>query len=260
MEYLIVGTLAGILTAFATVKVKALTVPAALEAFVIILCACLFGGWFGLSFLLAAYLTVAVVDHCLADRTKAITGSMNKKSGPRDFIQVAANGLAATVCIVLYAFTSQRAFLVGFTVALTEALADSIASDVGVLSHKDPVSICRFRRIPKGLSGGVSLLGSAASAAATVLCAVLYFLFFRNLREAAIVVLMGNLGCVLDSVLGDLLQEKFSCPQCGCLTEKCRHCDSPTIHIAGIRHLDNCLVNLISNALCATAAVLLLLW
>lgn len=260
MQYWIVGTLAGVLTAFATVKVRALTVAAAAEAFVIILCSCLFGGWFGLVFLLAAYFTIAAVDHILGERTKSVFARVNKKSGPRDFMQVAANGLPATVSVVLYALTDQRAFLVGFAVALTEALADSIASDVGVLSKREPVSICRFRRIPKGLSGGISLLGTLSSVAATVLCALLYFLFFRNVEESLMVLACGNLGCLIDSVVGDLLQEKFICTQCGCLTEKRQHCGRATRHISGIPHLDNCLVNLVSNTLCACAAVMLMIW
>lgn len=256
MQYWIVGTVAAVLTAFATVKAHALTPAAALEAVVIILCACVCGGWFGLVFLLAAYLTIAVVDRIFKGRTKAIFSSINKKSGSRDFVQVAANGLPATVCILLYALTAERAFLIGFTVALTEALADSIASDVGVLSQKDPVSICRFRPVPKGLSGGVSLLGTASSAAATVLCAGLHFAFFRSWSEALAVVVFGNLGCLIDSILGDLAQEKFRCDRCGCLTEKRTHCDAPTVHAAGIPGLDNCMVNLISNALAAATAVL----
>lgn len=260
MQYFIVGALAAVVTAWATVKARALTLAASLEAVVIIVCATVFGGWFGLVFLLTAYLTIAVVDRIFKDRTKSIFHQINKKSGPRDFMQVAANGLPATICILLYGLTDNRAFLVGFTVALTEALADSLSSDVGVLSKKEPVSICRFRRIPKGLSGGVSLLGSMACLLGTVFCALVYYLFFRDPSEALVVALCANFGCLADSVLGDLLQEKFRCTQCGCLTEKHTHCDSPTVHASGIPHLDNCMVNLVSNLLAAAAAVLLFIW
>ena len=260
MQYWIVGSVAAVLTAFATVKAKALTLGAALEAVVIILCSCLFGGWFGLVFLLAAYVTIAVVDRLLKKKSAPIFGGINKKSGPRDLMQVAANGLPATISIILYAITDHKAFLIGFTVALTEALADSIASDVGVLSKKDPVSICRFRPVPKGLSGGVSPLGTAASAAATVFCGVVYWLFFRDVWGTLAVVLLGNVGCLIDSIVGDLLQEKFSCPCCGRMTEKRTHCDTPTVHVSGIRRLDNCMVNLLSNTLSACLAVLLFIW
>jgi len=259
MQYLIVGALAGALTALITVKARALTVAAALEAVVIIVCSCFFGGWFGLVFLLLAYMTIAVVDHFLKGRTENIFGGMNKKSGPRDFIQVAANGLPATVCIVLYGVFEHRAFIVGFSVALAEALADSIASDVGVLSKKDPVSICRLRPVPRGLSGGVSLLGTLSSFASTVFMTLIYFAFFRNVGEALAVLVFANLGCLIDSVIGDLFQEKLSCKACGCLTEKKSHCNTPTVHASGIKNLDNCSVNIISNVLCSAAAVLVLM-
>lgn len=260
MEHLIVGILAGVLTAFLTVKMHALTVAAAIEAVIIIVCSCVFGGWFGLIFLLSAYFTIALIDRFFKKRTQLIFGNMNKKSGPRDFMQVAANGIPATVCVVLYGITCHKAFLIGFTVALTEALADSIASDVGVLSKKDPVSICRFKTVPRGLSGGVSLLGSLSSAAAALFCAVLYLLFFKDVGEALIVFVFGNIGCLIDSVLGDLLQEKFSCPKCGCITEKPQHCGVDTKHAFGIYRFDNCLVNLVSNTLSALLAVLIMIW
>jgi uncharacterized membrane protein len=122
------------------------------------------------------------------------------------------------------------------------------------------VSICRFRQVPRGLSGGISLLGSAVSAFAAALCALAYFLVFRHFAGALSVFLLANAGCLLDSILGDLLQEKFSCPRCGSLTEKRTHCDVATVHASGIPHLDNCFVNLISNAFAAVVAVLLLIW
>ena len=45
MQYFIVGILAAAVTAWATVKARALTLAASLEAAVIIVCATVFGGW-----------------------------------------------------------------------------------------------------------------------------------------------------------------------------------------------------------------------
>lgn len=257
MLYFIVGSLAAAATAYATIKLQSLTVDGALAAALLILCSCVFGGWFGLVFFLCAYTAIALVDHILKKPTEQGT---RKKHSPRNWTQVAANGSPAAVCILLYGITGKWAFLIGFTVALTEALADSTSSDVGIFSKKDPISICRFRRIPRGLSGGISLLGTLSSFGSTLFCGLLYFLFFRDFFGAAMVVLFGNLGCLIDSILGDLLQEKFQCPKCGRLTEKHMHCDIPTRHTAGIPGLNNSLVNLISNTLSAAAAVLALIW
>ena len=260
MIYFFVGLAAAAATAVITVKKEALTVPAALEAQLLILASCWFGKWFGLTYLLVAYFSIALIDRVLKKKTTDIFSQINKKHGARDHIQVAANGLAAFVCILCYRFTDHRAFLIGFAVAIAQALADSVSSDVGVLSKGEPVSICRFKPVPRGLSGGVSLLGTLAGLGACIFCALIYFLFLWDGFGAFCIVAFAFIGCLLDSIVGDLLQEKFQCPVCGSLTEKTVHCHTPTTHVSGIRHLDNCMVNLVCNCLSALLAVLFLIF
>lgn len=260
MIYFVVGLIAAVATAVLTVKKEALTVPAALAAQLLILASCWFGKWFGLTYLLISYFSIALVDRLLKHKTADIFAGINKKHGPRDHIQVIANGLAAFVCILLYRITDHRAFFIGFAVAIAQALADSFSSDVGVLSKGAPISICRFKPVPRGLSGGISLLGTLAGLSASVFCGLIYFLFFFDISGALYIVAFAFLGCLIDSVIGDLLQEKFQCPACHCLTEKSTHCDTPTTHVSGIRHLDNCAVNLITNCVSTLLAVLFLLF
>lgn len=259
MEYTIVGSLAAIFTAILTVKKRALTFSAAIEAMVLIIFSCLCGKWFGLVFLLCMYFTVAIVDRVLKNKTSSIFDKMNKKHGARDHIQVAVNGVSALICIILFGITKLQIFAIGYAVALTESFADSIASDVGVMSKSDPISICRFQKVPRGLSGGISLLGTTASLIATIFGAVLYYAFFNNAFEAFCVLAFSFLGCIIDSILGDVLQEKFICLKCNMLTEKPEHCGEKTIYKAGIKGLDNCLVNLLSNIV-STLLCLLILW
>ena len=255
MEYVLVGGIAAVFTAVLTVKKKALTLWGAVEAAVLIMAASIFGKWFGLTFLLAAYYMIAGIDKLVKPKTEGIVRGMNQKDGPRDHIQVLSNGLPALICIVIFGFTDNRAWLVGYGVALTEAFADSVASDVGVLSRSEPVSICRFKPVPRGLSGGVSLWGTGAGFLGTLLCGGLYWLFYRDIAEMATVVGFGFLGCMIDSILGDLLQEKRKCPCCGKVTEKKVHCHTETLHLSGWRWLDNCRVNLISNFIATALAV-----
>lgn len=259
MTYGIVGFIAAVLTAIITVKKNALTVPAAIEAMVLIFMSCFLGGWFGLSFLLIVYFSIAGLDLILKKKTSNIFGSINKKSGARDHIQVAANGVAALLCLILFGITKLHVFIIGYAVALTESFADSVASDVGVLSKTDPISICRFKRIPRGLSGGVSLLGTVSSLVAVIFCALLYYMFFRNIAEAAIVATFAFIGCIIDSILGDLLQEKFLCTRCGTITERAMHCEIRTGFHSGVKGIDNCAVNFISN-IASTLICLLIVW
>ena len=237
MVYFLAGLAAAVATAFLTVKKDALTVPAALEAMVLILVSCWFGKWFGLAYLLIAYFSIALIDRVLKKKTAGIFSGINKKHGARDHIQVAANGFAAFVCILLYRFTDHRAFLIGFAVAIAQALADSVSSDVGVLSKSAPVSICTFKPVPRGLSGGVSLLGTLSGLAACLFCGGIYYLFFFDLSGGLFVVFFAFIGCLADSIIGDLLQEKFQCTVCQSLTEKTDHCNAPATHVSGIRHL-----------------------
>ena len=260
MIYFLVGLAAALATAVFTVKKEALTLSGAIAAGVLIVTSALCGKWFGLVYLLVVYFTIAAMDKILKKKTDGIFSDINKKSGARDHVQVFANGFAAFLCLLLYKLTDRQAFMIAYGVSLAQAFADSIASDVGVLSKGNPVSICRFRTVPKGLSGGVSLLGIAASLCAGLFCGLLYYLFFFQITDALLIVSFSFAGCLIDSVLGDLAQEKFRCPVCGIITEKTTHCGQDTNHLSGIRHLDNCMVNLISNVLSTLLAVLCLLW
>lgn len=259
MEYILVGGIAAVITAVLTVKKKALTLWGALEAVVLIMGAAVFGKWYGLVFLLAVYYLIAGIDKMLKPKTEGIIQTMHQKSGPRDHIQVLSNGLPALICIVIFGITGQRPWLVGYSVALTEAFADSMASDVGVLSRRSPVSICRFRKVPRGLSGGVSLWGTGAGLVGALFCGGLCWLFHRDPIEAVTVAGFGFLGCIIDSILGDLVQEKKKCSKCGKVTEKDTHCGEETVHLSGCSFIDNCRVNLISNFLSAALAVVCLL-
>lgn len=251
---------AAVLTAILTIKIGALTPSGAIATALLILCSGCFGGWYGLVFLLVAYYAIAVIDHIFKGKTASVFSDVNQKTGARDHIQVAANGLPALVCVVLFGITGKQAFLIAFSAALTEAFADSIASDVGVMSRKDPVSICRFRRIPRGISGGISALGTGASLLSCLCFGALYYGFFGDLGGAVTVAAGGFLGCILDSILGDLLQEKFLCPRCGHMTEKAQHCGVPTTYLSGVRNLNNCGVNMICNLFSAVLAIIFSVW
>jgi uncharacterized membrane protein len=55
----------------------------------------------------------------------------------------------------------------------------------------------------------------------------------------------GLAGSLVDSLLGELVQERRRCPECDTLTESRTHrCGAETVHAGGIRGLDNDAVNL----------------
>ena len=149
-----------------------------------------------------------------------------------------------------------------YAAALTECLADSLASDVGVLSKKDPVDICRMKRIKRGLSGGVSLLGTLSALAGCVWMFLISWIFFGlSLDLFIVIIVIPMVGILIDSILGSLVQAKYECAVCGKSTEKTFHCGEKANHVGGIKLINNDAVNIISNFVTAIlAAVYVLLF
>ena len=259
-DVLIVSIVLAALLVLVTLKKKAFTPAAAITAAVILIVAGICGEYAAIVGVLSAYGIVFAVDMILGKRTERITGEINKKTGRRDIVQVLANALAAVIALVLgYAF-SRLEGLVIYYVALTECLADSLASDVGVLSKKDPVDICRMKRIKRGLSGGVSLLGTVSALIGCIAMTLISFIFLGfNLKYFLAILVVPMIGIVVDSLLGSLLQSKHQCVKCGKFTEKDMHCGEPTRHCGGVKFINNDMVNILSNFASAVIAALFLL-
>ena len=248
------------LVAFITIKKKAFTVPAALSACVMLIVAAICSGWSGIVIVLAAYFTIFAVDMIVGERSEKITGSVNQRTGARGIVQVIANALAATIAAVMSAILKKPELMMVYAAALTECLADSLASDVGVLSKKDPVDTCRMKRIKRGLSGGVSLLGTLSALAGCVWMFLISLIFFGfSVKLAVAVILIPMLGIGIDSVLGSLVQAKYECTVCGKSTEKTLHCGKKTNHVGGLKLINNDAVNIISNFLTAILAAVYIL-
>ena len=243
-----------------TVKKAAFTLPAAIVAAAILMIAKFSADDAGIYIVLAAYGAIFIVDVIVGKKSERITGQINKKSGARGVSQVLVNASAAIVALVLKMIFEGEEWVVVYAVALTECLADSLASDVGVLSKNDPIDLCRFRRIKRGLSGGVSLLGTLAALSGCVFMSLFTIIFFGFVPKYFLsILIIPMLGVTVDSVLGSLLQAKFTCVVCGKLTEKPVHCDTPCELSGGVRLITNNAVNLISNVITAAVAVLVLI-
>ena len=262
MDYIAItsSVILAALVAFVTIKKKAFTVPAALSACVMLVLSAVCGAWAGVVIVLAAYLTIFAVDMVIGEKSEAVTGSINQRSGARGMVQVIANALAATIAAVCGFIFKKPELMIVYAAALTECLADSLASDVGVLSKKDPVDICRMKRIKRGLSGGVSLLGTLSALAGCALMCLVSFIFFGISAKVIVAVLfIPMLGILIDSILGSLVQAKYKCAVCGKNTEKTLHCGQKTAHVGGLKLINNDAVNIISNFLTAILAAVYVL-
>ncbi len=257
MIRILIGLVIALIIAIITYKINALTLGGAATAAFVIFSSYYFGNWFTLAFLIFAYFLVAIIEKIFKTSIQKQTQHINKKVSARDAVQVAANGGAAGVCIVLYGLTNQTVFLIGFMVGIGEALADSIASDIGSLSHKEPINILTFQRMQKGMSGGISLVGTSAAFSVCALFGVIYYFYSFDFIGCLAIVFVSFLGCLIDSILGISVQAKYQCSVCGLKTEKTVHCEKSTGLISGIKIIDNCVVNLLSNIIAVIFALII---
>jgi len=137
---------------------------------------------------------------------------------------------------------------------MAESLADSLASDIGVLSKKSPINILTLKKSEPGLSGNISALGLASSFFGSLIIAIIFSIFNFQTSSLIIITLSGFLGAIFDSILGATIQVKYKCQKCSKIVEKKIHCEKETIYYKGIKIINNDTVNLISNVFAAIIA------
>ncbi|THX16808.1 hypothetical protein D6D13_01142 [Aureobasidium pullulans] len=162
-----------------------------------------------------------------ATLTQSATGGVGGE-GARNYAQVLANSGTASVLILWHLYASQyetnlKTFGLtdvipfGIAASYAAAAADTLSSELGILSPTSPVLITApWRSVPRGTNGGVTITGLLAGLAGSVFISSLAyftlpysgtawtgdakFMFWVTLTAA------GFSGTLLDSLLGALVQ------------------------------------------------------
>lgn len=201
-------------------------------------------------------------------RRKAQLKREFEKGDTRDARQALSNGGVAAACALGALLLPHPAWTGAFLGALATANGDTWATELGTLSRREPFSLTRFRRVPRGTSGAVSPLGMLATAGgglAIGLCAAGHARSF-GLSTLALLLLgtsCGVLGSLVDSLLGATLQAGYRCETCQVATEGAlHHCGTRCDLTRGLAGFDNDLVNLTATFAGAGlgAAVSLFAW
>jgi uncharacterized protein (TIGR00297 family) len=209
--------------------------------------------------LMAFFVTSTLLGRVGRARKEATKREFSK-GDTRDGWQVLSNGGVAALAAIAMALEPRPMFAAAFVGALATANADTWATELGVLSAGDPISIARLRRVPRGTSGAVSLLGLAATVGGAALIGLVSGLLTGGARAAARITLVataaGTLGSLADSLLGATAQAAYRCPACARETEGPRHhCCAATTRTRGLAFVGNDVVNAVATLLGAIAAV-----
>lgn len=157
----------------------------------------------GLSTLLLGGTASLVVLFVFFAVGEAATYLIKKKKahGQRTTANILGNALASIVALLLGS-------PIGFFGAISAALADTLSSEVGVLSKQKPWMITTLKQVETGEDGGVSWLGLAAAFFGALLMAGIAFALDFGWQQSVIVLIAGFLGSIIDSFFGATIQKR----------------------------------------------------
>jgi len=234
---------------------KALTPPALVLAWCFSLLICFCGGPAAFAVLAATFVFTILAGKLSGAVGKDVGRKLHEKAGQRDAVQIICNVLTGTLMLLLYAATGRAVFLWCYGGAMSASLADSMASELGVLSRRVPRDILSLKITEKGLSGGVTLLGLASSLLGAVIIGSLCPLLpCRTPGIFPDVAAAGFFAALCDSIFGSAFQVKYRCAVCGGITEKKTHCGVPGVPFTGFVFITNDTVNFLNNVIGALAA------
>ncbi len=218
-------------------------------------------GWRWAGLLIGYFISSSALTRLGRDVKAARTVSALPESDGRTATQVWANGGVFAILLVLGTIGGPPVLRLMGIGALAAAAADTWATEIGLLWGGAPRSILGFGRLEPGLSGGITVAGSLASALAAAVVALAGAALLAppapGLERTVLALFVGGLaGSIADSVLGAALQSKRWCEQCRTWTERRVHtCQYRTQHARGVRWMTNDAVNLLATLIGALAAL-----
>lgn len=246
-------------TALAAIAIwrRALTYPGTALAWALCVLLSYFGGATAFFALAATFIFTIIAGKLSGKKRESLEKKLHAKSGARDSAQVFCNVGLSALMAVIYGLTGSESFLCACGAALAASLADSLASELGILNKTPPRDICTFKKVQPGISGGVSPLGLAMSFVGAAIIGAVCLGWGRGFAMSALITLCGFLAALVDSVLGSRVQAKYRCAVCGGLTEKKLHCGRPGTLEKGLAFVNNDMVNFLNNLSAVILALLL---
>jgi uncharacterized protein (TIGR00297 family) len=223
----------------------------------------IYGGGVSWFIMVAVFFALGVVFTLYEYGYKRELGSAQEKGGARNWPNILANGGFASVIALLNLVGPSLFLSILFLGALSASAADTVATELGLLSHSKPKLITNpAKTVTPGTSGGVTFLGALGAVFASLVIGSMAFLLEVGPKQLYVVfvcVIGGVVGATLDSVLGATAQRRGYCAICLKPTETLRHCGESTRMTGGTRFIENNVVNLLATIAGAAAALAVLL-
>ena len=245
-------TLNGAIALWAYRKQK-LTLSGALAAFSLGVLTIVWGHWTFFPLMLMFFLSSVLIRRVVTLWHQP-KGTVVKAHEARTHVQVFSNGGVLAFLSVLYALHPHDAYIYAAGISMAAATADTWASELGVLSPVEPKSLWRKIPLAQGLSGGVTPLGLWASLAGSAFVSSFSIAFFAlrdglsatGLILSLLMIGVGFMGSIVDSLIGEFLQAKYRNLRHEILEVASSASDQL---VSGWRWMDNNLVNFVSNVI-----------
>jgi uncharacterized protein (TIGR00297 family) len=167
-------------------------------------------GWLAV----VAYLFLGSLVTRLGYRRKLSSGLAEARGGRRGPENIWGSALVGTLLALPAPAASppvQGLLLLGFAASFTAKLADTFGSEIGKRWGRHTVLITSLRAVAPGTEGAISLEGTAASLAGSVLMALVMVALglISGWRAGLLVITVGLLATLLESLIGATLQHRW---------------------------------------------------
>jgi uncharacterized protein (TIGR00297 family) len=143
MWNIVIGFLFSFVIAFAGYRKESLSLSGGILAVILGTSLYYFGGLFFSAVMVSFFISSSILTKYKKGFKKTLE-DINEKGGNRDYVQVIANGLLGFIFALLFYITKNHVFILAYATAFSAANADTWASELGVLSKVNPISIISF--------------------------------------------------------------------------------------------------------------------
>ncbi len=133
--------------------------------------------------------------------TRYRSKKIRKEHEVRTTGNILGNSLAGVIALGLN-------FPIGFFAGISAALADTLSSEIGMLSSRKPLLITTFKEVETGTDGGITVLGCVFALIGAGLIALMHYALYSSVFFAGVILLAGLIGTFADSILGALFERK----------------------------------------------------